>query len=187
MTVSREDARSALHEVETAERHSNRLFGYGLASPYLLLWGAMWIVAGLVGALSPANAGIGWGAVDGVGFLGTAWLIVRHARRCGERGERVRLLRCVATFAVLAAFIGLTLTMFAPTAGGEVTVFITLVVAAGYTTLGCWAGLRYAVVGLALGGLAVGVFFLAPDYVLLAVPVAGGAALILGGLWLRRA
>ena len=187
MSVSKDEAQSALHDVETAERRSQTLFGYGLASPYLLLWGVLWMIAGTVGAISPANAGIGWSAVDIVGLLGNAYLIARHVRRCGERGDRVRLLRYVGTAAVLAAFIGLTLMVFAPVTGVEILMLFTLLVAAGFSISGCWAGLRYAVVGVALGGLAVGFFLLAPSYLHLIVPFAGGGALILGGLWMRRA
>ncbi len=187
MSVSKDDARSALHDVETAERRSQTLFGYALASPYLLLWGVLWIIAGAGGAASPANAGIVWGVVDIVGFVGTAWLIVRHARRCGERDDRMRLFRYVGSAAVLAAFSGLTLMIFVPIKGGDVTMFFTLLLAAGYAIAGCWVGLRYATIGGALGGLAVGVFVAAPEYLHLIVPFAGGGALILGGVWMRRA
>ena len=187
MSVSKDDALSALHDIEATERRSRALFVYGLASPYLLLWGALWIVAGAVGALSPANANIGWGAVDIVGLLASAYLIARHARRSGERSERMHLLRYVGTFVVLAAFAGLTLMVFAPVSSAEVLMLITLLVAAVYTTAGCWAGLRYAAVGVALAGLAIGVFRLAPEQLSLIVPFAGGGALILGSVWMRRA
>ena len=187
MSVSKDDASSALHDIKATERRSRTLFGYGLASPYLLLWGALWIVAGAADALSTANAGIVWGAVDIVGLLGTAYLIVRHARRCGERSDRIHLLRYVGSVAVLAAFIGLTLMIFAPISGGKVLMFFTLLVAAGYAIAGCWIGLRYAAVGIALAGVAVGVFLLAPAYLSSIVPFAGGGALILGGVWMRRA
>ena len=50
MTVTRNDAATALHDVDSARRHSLTLFKYGLAGPYLLLWGVLWIVAGAVGA-----------------------------------------------------------------------------------------------------------------------------------------
>ena len=82
------------------------------------------------------NADIVWGVVDIVGLVGTAWLIVRHARRCGERDDRVRLFRYVGSAVVLAAFSGLTLMIFAPAKGGEVTMFFTLLVAAGYAIAG---------------------------------------------------
>ena len=113
--------------------------------------------------------------------------MIRQAWRCGERSERVRLLRYFGTAAVLAAFIGLTLMVFAPVTGPEILMLFTLLVAAGFTIAGCWSGLRYAAVGVALGGLAVGVFVLAPAHLNLIVPFAGGGALVLGGLWLRRA
>ena len=99
MSVSKDEAQSALHDVEAAERRSQTLFLYGLASPYFMLWGALWIVAGAVGALSPANAGIGWAAVDVIGLLGSAILVVRYARRSDNRDDRVRLLRYLGTFA----------------------------------------------------------------------------------------
>ena len=187
MSVSKDEASSALHDIKATERHSRTLFSYNLASPYLLLWGALYVIAGVVGALSPASAGIGWGAVDVVGLLGTAYLIARHARRCGERRDRVRLLRYVGMVASLSAFIGLTLMVFAPVTGVEVLMLFTLLVATGYAIAGCWMGLRYAAVGVALGGVAVGVFVLAPAYLSLIVPFAGGGALILGGFWMRRA
>ena len=187
MTVTRGDALAALHDIESTERRSQTLFRYGLASPYLLLWGALWIVAGAVGALAPAHSGIGWAAVDAAGLAGTGLLIAVHARRCGKGGDRVRLLRYVGTAAVLAAFIGLTLMVFAPVSGDEVLMLITLLVAAAYTIAGCWAGPRYAAVGAALAGLAVGVLHLAPAYLPLIVPFVGGGALIVGGLWMRRA
>jgi len=46
MSMSKDEASSALHDIEATERRSRTLFGYGVASPYLLLWGALWIVAG---------------------------------------------------------------------------------------------------------------------------------------------
>ena len=187
MSVSKDDASLALQDIEATERRSRTLFGYGLASPYLLMWGTLWIVAGAVGALSPENEYIGWCAVDAVGLLGSAYLVVRHVRRCSERDDRVRVLRYVGTVLVLLAFIGLTQMVFAPVSGAEVLMLFTLLVAAVYTIAGCWAGLRYAVIGGALGGLAVAVFLAAPASLHLIVPFAGGCALILGGLWMRRA
>jgi len=187
MSVSKDEASSALHDIEAMGRRSRTLFAYDLGSPYLLLWGVLWMIAGVVGAVSPANSGIGWGAVDIVGLLGTAYLIVRHARRCGERSERIHLLRYVGSVATLAAFIGLTLMVFVPVSGAEVLMLITLLVAAVYAITGCWVGLRYAIIGVVLGGLAVAVFLLAPAYLNLIVPFVGGGALILGGLWMRRA
>ncbi len=187
MIVTRNDAATALHDVDSARRHSLTLFQYGLASPYLLLWGVLWIVAGAVGALSRDNAGIGWLVVDIVGFAGTGVLIAIQSRRYGEGDRRNRLFRCVATGTAVVAFVALTLSVFAPVSNVEILMLITMVVAAIYVVAGCWTGARYAVVGALLAALALGLHHLAPAHVPLMVPVLGGGALILGGLWMRSA
>ena len=187
MTVTKDDALTALHDVEAAGRRSRTLFRYWLASPYLLLWGALWIVAGAVGAASPANTGIGWAAIDAVGLVGTGYLVATQARRYGKGDGRASVARWLGTVAVLAAFIGLTLMVFAPVSGAEVQMLITLLLAAAYAIAGCWLGLRYAVVGVALAGVALGVFYIAPAQLPLVLPFIGGGALVVGGLWMRRA
>ena len=93
MNVTKDDAETALKDVGAARRQSLTLFRYGLASPYLLLWGVLWIVAGIIGALSPDNIGIGWLVVDAIGIVGTGYLVIRSARRYtgeGARGEGLR-------------------------------------------------------------------------------------------------
>ena len=182
MTVTRNDAATALHDVDSASRHSLRLFQYGLASPFLLLWGVLWIVAGAVAALSPDNAGIGWLVVDIAGFAGTGILIAVQSRRYGEGAGR-----SLATGVVVAVFVALTLSVFAPVSHVEVLMFITLIVAAAYAIVGCWAGRRYALIGAVLAGVAIGLHSLAPELVTVVVPFAGGGMLILGGWWMRSA
>ena len=191
MTVTRDDAAAALRNIDTAERRAQTAFGYRSGAPYLLLWGAVWIAAGAVGVLSPGNAGFGWLAADIAGLIGTAYLVAIQARRCsadGARGgERRGIIRFVAMAAILAAFIALTLSLFAPVSGVAVQTFIVLLVAAAYATLGCWFGLRFAAVGAGLAALAACAFHLAPAHAALVVPLLGGGALILAGLWMRRA
>lgn len=187
MTVTRGDAASALHDIDTARRQALTAFGYRSGSPYLLLWGVVWIVAGTVGALAPGNAGIGWLAADIAGLIGTGCLVTAQARRDGSDGARDSVLRYVAMVAVLAMFVALTLSLFAPVRGVEVQSFIVLLVAAAYVILGCWFGLRYAAVGMAIGALATGTFHFAPAHTALVVPLLGGGALVLAGLWMRRA
>ncbi len=82
---------------------------------------------------------------------------------------------------------GMASRVFAPVTGVQVQTFITLLVAATYAIVGCWLGLRYAVVGAALAALAAGAFHLAPAQLPLIVSLLGGGALVLGGVWMRRA
>lgn len=187
MTVTRDDAASALRDVDRAERQSRTLFQYTTGSPYLLLWGSLWIVAGALGALSPENVGLGWAAVDAIGLAGTACLAVVQGRRFGKKGDRTGTYRFLGAAVVLAAFITMTFAVFAPVSGGEIQTFIVLLVAAVYGLVGCWHGLRFAAVGAALAGLAVSAFYYAPAHLAYIVPCLGGGALILAGFWMRRA
>ena len=187
MNMTRGEAEAALRDAGRTHEHSVRLFGYGLASPHLLLWGVLWVVAGAVGAVSPDTAGIGWLIVDIVGIAASGYLVVRNARRYSEDSIRIQGLRYAATGVVLAAFVAMTLMIFAPASGAEVQLFITNIIAAIYMIAGFWIGRRYAIVGAVLATLAAGAFHLAPAHLALIVSILGGGALILGGLWMRRA
>ena len=52
---------------------------------------------------------------------------------------------------------------------------------------GLWLGLRLVVAGTVLGLLTLGGYFLLRDYFLLWMAVVGSGALLLAGVWLRRA
>ena len=187
MNVTRDDAETALHAVASAKRHSLTLFQYGIASSYFLLWGVLWIVAGVIGALSPDNIGTGWLVIDAIGIVATGYLISRNARRCSRTGELRQSLRYGATVAVIVGFIAMTFIVFRPVSGTEVQIFITTLIAAIYMIAGFWNGGRYVVVGAVLAALAIGAFHFWPAHLPLIVSILGGSALILGGLWMRRA
>ena len=186
MNVTKDDAETALQDVGAARRHSLTLFRYGHASPYLLLWGVLWIVAGIIGTLSPDNIGIGWLVVDAIGIVGTGYLVIRSARSCAGEGARGEGLRFAATAAVIGAFTAMVFLIFAPVSGGEIQTFITMLIAAIYMIAGIWMGHKFTALGAILAALALGAFHLAPAHLPLIVSILGGGALILGGLWMRR-
>ena len=102
------------------------LFHYELASPYLLLWGVLWIVAGIISVISPENTGIGWLIVDTIGIVASGYLVASDARRFDNVNVRNEGLRYGATAIVLGAFITMTFVVFAPVSGVEVQTFITI-------------------------------------------------------------
>ena len=186
MNVTKTDAETALRDADRAAEHSQTLFHYEIASPYLLLWGILWIVAGMIGAISPENTGMGWLIVDTIGIIATGYLVTSDARRIDKDNVRNEGLRYGATVIVLTAFITMTFVVFAPVSGVEVQTFITILVAAIYMILGFWTGYRLAVIGTVLTVLVVSAFFYTPSQFPLMVSILGGGALILGGLWMRR-
>ena len=186
MNVTKTDAETALRDAGQTAEHSQTLFHYELASPYLLLWGVLWIVAGIISVISPENTGIGWLIVDTIGIVATGYLVASDARRFDKVDVRNEGLRYGATVIVFGAFITMTFVVFAPVSGVESQTFITILIAIIYMILGLWTGYRLAVIGAILAVLVVSAFFYTPAQYPLMVSILGGVALILGGLWMRR-
>ena len=92
-----------------------------------------------------------------------------------------------AAFAALAAFAAAALAILRPSDPLQVAAFIPLVVATAYVLGGLWLGPRLAVAGIVLGLLTLAGYFLLRDYFLLWMALVGSGALLVAGLWLRRA
>ena len=187
MSVTKDEADAALHDINKAGEQSLTLFHYGIASPYLLLWGALWIVAGIIGTIAPENVGIVWLIVNLTGIVATGYLAASNVRRYAEDDIQREGLRYIATILVLTGFITMTFVVFSPVSAVEIQTFITILIASIYMVFGLWTGNRLSVIGGVLAVLVVSAFFYTPARLPLMVSILGGGALILGGLWMRRA
>lgn len=187
MTVTREEAESALRDINQARSQSQQLYGYQEASPYFLIWGVLWIFAAVLTTLISGRDGLIWLTVDAVGVIACTYICVSSARRYPGTNGFAYGLRYGATAAAYALFISATLVVFAPISGTQILTFIVMLISVTYVVMGLWFGLRYSLVGLVIGFLAVAGFFFAPAYLTLIAAGLGGGALILTGFWLRRA
>ena len=187
MKITKNDAESALRDAGKAEEQSLTLYHYELTSPYLLLWGILWIIAGIISALSPDNARMGWLIVDAIGIVASGYLVIGDARRLAKYNARSEGLRYMATVIVITVFLTMTFTIFNPVSGIQIQSFMTVLIATIYMIIGLWTGYRLTVIGAVLAVLVVSALFLAPAQFPLMVSILGGGALILGGLWMRRA
>ena len=187
MNTTKNDAETALRDAGKAEEHSLTLFHYEMASPYLLLWGALWIIAGIISVMSPENTGTGWIILNSIGIAATGYLR-RRLTACWQFTTRaIEVLRYMATVVVLALFLTMTFAIFNPVSGIQIQSFITVLLATIYMILGFWTGYRLTVVGAVLACLVIGAIMYTPSLLPSLVSVLGGGALILGGLWMRRA
>lgn len=193
MNVSRMDARAALQDVDSAGRRSRIHVGYQFASLALLVWGALWIIAGSISALWANAAGTAWIVVDVIGMVAMGYLVLRNARHftgdevTGVFRPSAQAIRFVVVAAVLAGFGAMTSLIFGPASATEIMAFITILIAAIYMVIGLWTGLRLFAIGAVLAALVVSAFLIAPVQLPLIVSLLGGSALILGGLWMRWA
>ena len=193
MNVTRADAQAALRAVDAATRQSRTHLGYQFASLALLVWGALWIVAGASvrsGPTPPAPAGL-----SSTCSARLPWVIWSCAtpdaspatRTSGGFRSTSQAIRFVVTAAVVAGFAAMTGLIFGPLTATEIMAFITVLIAAIYMVIGLWTGLRLFAIGAVLAALVVSAFLIAPVQLPFIVSLLGGSALILGGLWMRWA
>ncbi|MGH9466379.1 MAG: hypothetical protein ACRD1Y_03395 [Terriglobales bacterium] len=180
--VSPAEAADALHDIAQAQEHSQRLYGYQLASPHLIMWGVIWVI-GYATSFSPA-AGWIWTGLVCAGSAGSFWMGThQHARV--RRGFGWRYL--AGSVAVVAFLCGLFAILQPPTALQTAAV-MPLLVAVAYTLDGIFrSGARMWITGIGIGVLTVAGALWLPQYFLVWMAVAGGGGLILGGVWLRSA
>jgi hypothetical protein len=202
MAPTAEEAARALREVESIRMRSLQLRSYRYAAPHLILWGIIWVVGYGTTDLAPRYANLVWIALT---LLWIVLYVLSFARpdspgvsasttastsvRCIEeaRVQRRYRLRFLGVAAVAGLMIVGTALIMQPH-GIEMTAYAPLLVASVYLGASVWgAGTRYAVVGLALAVLALPGYLLLSQYFLLLMAVVGGGALILTGLWFRKA
>jgi hypothetical protein len=182
MMISKQEARAALTEAETAARRSREIYGYSRSAPYCFIWGAAWFL-GYMGqaVLSGAQSAWTW-PIALLGGAGACALVgLSQKRRDARPMGRVWLL-----FVVIYAFSFSLFAVFRPT-GLEIGAYWPLLCAALYAGVGLWGGIRYVIVGAALAVLTLFGFFALRDQFYVVMAIAGGGSLVLTGLWLRRA
>jgi len=179
MTLSPQDAAGALRDIEAAQARSAKLHGYARSSSQLLLWGVLWVIGYGLNDFFPAYSGAIWGTVVPIGMI-TGFAALRGA------GHEVGWRYGAVALTLLAFFAAVFLVLW-PINPRQIAALIPLSVAAAYVIAGIWRGPRYVTTGIAVAALPLAGFFLLKQHFLLWMAGVGGAALILAGIWLRRA
>lgn len=181
MTISKEQAESALHDLEQVGDHSATLYKYTKMAPHLMLWGCVWIAGyGLSYAL-PSRPGLIWLIANGVGITLSVYIVRTNERVSGKAYRRV--------VSVVLTVLAFSLALFAimpPVSGKQLSAFIPLVIATTYILLGIWHGKRLVMAGVLIGTLTLLGFSVLHSHFNLWMAAVGGAALILTGAWLKR-
>ncbi|MEP9359241.1 hypothetical protein [Sphingomonas sp. KR3-1] len=176
-----EDAAAALRSIDSARQHGAALRRYAGTASTVMVWGVIWLVCNLLSQFFP------WGPKSWlIGTpLGVLWSILHPLPRREGAGIDLR-----ASLSIFAGFGILWLMMLIARPqldARSVNALISLLVALAYLITGIWAGMRLALVGTALVLAVCLGWFVFPAWLFLWVGIGGGGALILGGMWLRRA
>ncbi len=192
MNISHQDASEALEAIEAADRRVRQAVWYREASPYLIVWGLVWLVANAVTDLRPAIAGWTWAAGVTGGVLFTAALTYQQIRRRSEihaqtpadrrhSGRRMLLLGLT-----VLCFFPAMLTVIGPISARQNNAFISLFWAFAYMAAGAWVGMRLFITGAVTAAAILFGFLFIRDHFFLWMALVGGGSLLLAGFWFRK-
>jgi len=194
MAVDVTDAARALGEIEETSGRVTRRQGYREASPHFIMWGLVWLFGnGALEVLPWQTAQYVMAALIAAAVIGAIVLGVRQGRpvpgetsldiRARKRaGMQINMVILLAYALVIGA-----VTVFWPVEYRDINAFISLVAGLVYIGAGVVAGWRWIAVGGAVVALTLIGHLLLEQYYYAWMAVVGGGALILGGLWLRKA
>lgn len=180
MTIDHGDAAASLAAVARTRQRSGELRGYAHAGEIVAAWGLVWLVCNLTGYFAPRHTGNAW--LVGI-VLGTIWSMWRGGRAGGDKpGWQAQ-----ASAATTVGLVILVVLISGVRDQDQVNALISSFVAAGYVSMGIWTGIRFTWIGLAIAAFVVMGWFFDRAHIELWLGIGGGGALLLSGLWLRRA
>jgi hypothetical protein len=188
MTLDKAAAAHALAEIDESGRRSSSLYSYRRAAPYLIIAGAMWLVADLLTQFSPFNKAWIWPVASLVGTVGSilfSFTQTRQNDRSQTVGKRNLFWKFMVVWLAVFAFMVATFSIYGLDDGRQQHSFIGVFFGCLYVAVGVFMGWRMVAIGVALTALSLFGFFEVREYYLAYMGLVGGGALIVSGLWLR--
>lgn len=188
MNVSNENAQASLAAVKDTMLRTHKAVAAAYSSPLLIFWGLLWVAAYTASQFYPQYADVIFGAMAGVGLLGSflVWPRVKRNLPVKEPVEEKINLRIGALWGSLFIYIFIWLSIFAPVNGMQINAFVCTVVMFAYIVTGLWFTAYFMVwLGLAVTATTLVGFYLLPAYYCLWMAVTAGGLLLGTGLYLH--
>lgn len=176
MTIDPEEAAAALHSIDRTRRHAGELRNYAAGGNILIVWGLVWVAANLATQFHPEYGKAAWGVSIPIAVIWSAF------QGHGGKSDGRIVLTAIAGVCLLP-ILQLMIGIHDPRLS---TALASLLVGVIYVVSGIWIGVRYAWLGLFLVGAVLVGWFAMPQWLYLMLAL-GGVALIVNGLWWRRA
>jgi hypothetical protein len=190
MEMDKSKAALALAEIDAAAARGTQLQRYRRFASYLILWGAIWLLANGVSDLLPAQSGPVWLALVLLGVAASWWLGWHQHARVGEGSDcRTRLhqsSRWMLCILVIVAFQIAAIAVLPPADSRQQSTFISMFWTFLYMAIGAWIGWRLFTIGLAATLLILLGYYGVHSHFFLYMGCVSGGALMAGGLWLRK-
>jgi hypothetical protein len=194
--VTRQEALSALEEIDRVRDHMRRTLAAGAMAPMLILWGVIWTI-GFAGEQFMPQAYRLWLVLDLVGVAATFYL---GSRPQGSAIKAPGGLRVFASWAVLFAFAALwsfllypsemlhgsDVGAYGPALERKMALLWVTVCMFGYVVMGLWLDRFLLWLGALVTIATLAGFLFEQQYFFLWAAVAGGGSLVLSGLFIRK-
>lgn len=183
MTIDQKEAKASLRDIARAEQRTRETLAYARAGSYLILWGVVTSAAYVATYANPHEGGAIWIVAIIAGLLGMAAI---NFLAKPDDGGRVWDLRLALSLAAIIGF-GLVWTQILPGFGPrETNAFWPTLYMLGYVIAGIWIGRAFSFIGIAVTLLVLLGYVHFGEFDTLWYALVEGAALVGGGLWLRR-
>jgi len=190
MEVSQEQARDLLKDLDQVARDASAKVAHGIVGPFLIIWGAVWVVCFTMEYFSPRYAGWAWLVGNILGWVGTLyWTWVGIGRGPVQSvASRALTWRLFAFVLAVLVYAFLWLAILKPVPGVRIGVFFVTLWMFAFVVMGLWMEMRFMVVlGLAITlAAAAGYFgpFVPLRYIDLWLAMTGGMGLLGSGIYL---
>jgi hypothetical protein len=105
MSLTPDQAADSLREIERTRRRSASARGYANSSPFLVMWGVIWMIGYTISDFAPHYSGWVWLALTVAGFLGSMAIGRARARQGNPHPgiNKYAGMRFLGTFVAIAA------------------------------------------------------------------------------------
>jgi hypothetical protein len=178
------NAIESLELIEQARRETQKALARAGTGYFLIIWGIVWLFGFLGSQLWPGPiSGYIWLGLDTFGVVGTIIAATRYSRRVRSSGGwRVGL-----SWVLLIVQGGILMWVSWPLEMTQYLMFVTILVAMGYSLVGIWIYSPLMIAGICISLLAVLGWLLIPAYLGYWLALVGGGGLIGTGLVVLRA
>jgi hypothetical protein len=190
MEINKSEAALTLAAIDAASARSTQLQQYRRFAPFMILWGAIWLLANSISDLAPVRPGPVWLTLTLLGATASYWIGWRQNVACAEdstpRARPDQGWRWILCFLLIIAFQVATIAVLPPTDGRQQDTFFSMFWTFLYMAIGAWAGWRLFTTGLAATLLILLGYYGVHSHDFLYMGCVSGGALMAGGLWLRQ-
>jgi hypothetical protein len=190
MEINKTEAALTLAAIDAAGARTTQLQRYRRFAPFMILWGAIWLLANSVSDLAPVLSGTVWLALTLLGATASCWLGWRQHAAVAEGtapGTRLdRGWRWMLCFLVIVAFQVAALAVLSPSDARQQDTFSSMFWTFLYMAVGAWIGWRLFAIGLVATLLILLGYYGVHSHYFLYMGCVSGGALVAGGMWLRH-